>query len=213
MRELSELTERQQQVLAYIAEYQRDHGIAPTVREIGDHFGLRSPGGIHRILSLLREKGFVCSEEGKNRSWRAVAVIAEKGMPVLGEIAAGKPMDAIALSGEYLAVSPSAFGSEECFALRVSGDSMIEAHIVSGDLAVIRPQSEVENGDIAAVIVQEALPEATLKIVQRKRRTLVLMPANRAYPAMTFKGAECKKVRILGKCVGIIRRAPALKKG
>jgi len=206
MDELYDLTERQQQVLAYIAEHQRDHGVAPTVREIGDHFGLRSPGGIHRILSLLRKKGFVHSDDGKKRSWRAVAVIPEKEMPVLGEIAAGKPIETIALSGEHIAVSPSAFGSEDCFALRVSGDSMIEAHIVSGDLAVIRPQPEVENGDIAAVIVQDVLPEVTLKIVQQKRRTLVLTPANHAYSAMTFKGAECSKVRILGKCVGIIRR-------
>jgi repressor LexA len=206
MDELSDLTERQQQVLAYIAEFQRDHGIAPTVREIGDHFGLRSPGGIHRILSLLREKGFVRSDDGKKRSWRALAVIPEKGMPVLGEIAAGNPIETISFSDEQIAVSPSAFGSEDCFALRVSGDSMIDAHIVAGDLAVIRPQTVVENGDIVAVIIQDVLPEATLKIVRQKSRSLVLEPANRAYSAMTFKGAECGRVRILGKCVGIIRR-------
>jgi repressor LexA len=83
---------------------------------------------------------------------------------------------------------------------------MIDAHIVAGDLAVIRPQSEVESGDIAAVIIQDVLPEATLKIVRHKSRSLVLEPANRAYSAMIFKGAECARVRILGKCVGIIRR-------
>jgi repressor LexA len=158
MDELSDLTERQQQVLAYIAEYQRNHGIAPTVREIGNHFGLRSPGGIHRILSLLREKGFVHSDGGKKRSWRAVAVIPEKATPVLGKIAAGNPIETISFSEEQIAVSPSVFGSEHCFALRVCGDSMIDAHIVAGDLVVIRPQSVVENGDIAAIIIEDVLP-------------------------------------------------------
>jgi repressor LexA len=182
------------------------HGIAPTIREIGDHFGLRSPGGIHRILMLLKEKGFILAESGKKRSWRSVGLLPGKGIPVLGVIAAGRPFEAVSFSDEELAVSPSEFGSDDCFALRVSGDSMIDAHILAGDLAIIRPQLRVENGEIAAVIIQDILPEATLKIVRSNRRTISLEPANRAYSVTVFRGAECQKVRVLGKCVGVIRK-------
>jgi repressor LexA len=206
MDEPSDLTERQKRVLAFIIEYQRMHGIAPTVREIGEHFGLRSPGGIHRILMLLKEKGFILAESGKKRSWRSAGPMPERGIPVLGVIAAGRPIEAVSFSGEELSVSSAEFGSDDCFALRVSDDSMIEAHIMAEDLAIIRPQQRVENGEIAAVIVQDWMPEATLKILRRNRQTLSLEPANRAYSAMIFKGAECRKVRVLGKCVGIIRK-------
>lgn len=204
--EPSDLTDRQQRVLAFIIGYQQMHGIAPTIREIGDHFGLRSPGGIHRILTLLKEKGFILAESGKKRSWRSVGPLPGKGIPVLGVIAAGRPIEAIASSGEQIAVSPAVFGCDNCFALRVSGDSMIDAHIMEGDLAIIRPQQQVENGEIAAVIIQDLLLEATLKIIRRHRRTISLEPANRTYSAIIFNGAECDKVTVLGKCVGIIRR-------
>ncbi|MFH0728203.1 MAG: transcriptional repressor LexA [Pseudomonadota bacterium] len=206
MAEPSDLTERQQGVLAFIIEYQQMHGIAPTVREIGDHFGLRSPGGIHRILMQLKEKGFILAESGKKRSWRSAGPLPEKGIPVLGVIAAGRPLEAVSFSGEEIAVLSAEFGSDDCFALRVSGDSMIEAHIMAGDLAIIRPQQRVENGEIAAVIIQDMMPEATLKILRRNRQTISLEPANRAYAATVFKGAECRKVRVIGKCVGIIRK-------
>lgn len=203
---LSDLTERQLQVLKYISAYRDEHGIAPSIREIRDHFGLRSPAGIHRILSLLREKGFILADEGKKRSWRTAAAFPENGMPVLGAIAAGKPIDAVQFVGEKIGVPPSFFGSEDCFALRVTGDSMIDVHIVDGDLAIIRPQPQVENGEIAAVIIQDVVPEVTLKIVRRERRGLVLVPANSAYRAMVFKGSDRTRVRVLGKCVGVIRR-------
>ena len=205
MNRIFELTERQQKVLAYVTEYQQMRGIAPTVREICDHFDLRSPGGIHRILSLLRDKGFIRAESWKKRAWRAVRQSPGKGMPVLGVIAAGKPIEAVSFSGEEISVSPSVFGCEACFALRVSSDSMIDAHIMAGDLAIIRPQQEIENGEIAAVIIQDVVPEATLKIVRKRGRSLSLAPANSAYSAMVFKGADCGRVTILGKCVGIIR--------
>jgi repressor LexA len=83
---------------------------------------------------------------------------------------------------------------------------MIEAHIMDGDLAIIRPQPRVENGEIAAVLVQDVLPEATLKIIRRTRSTLTLEPANPAYPDLVFKGPQRKQVSILGKFVGIVRK-------
>ena len=110
------------------------------------------------------------------------------------------------LEGE-LAISPALFGAKRCFGLRVKGDSMIDAHILDGDLAIIRPQQRVESGEIAAVMVHDLLSEATLKIVRRTRSALTLEPANPAYSPLVFKGPQRKQVVILGKYVGIVRKA------
>jgi repressor LexA len=182
----SDLTPRQKSVLYFIVAFQRERHIAPTVREIGAHLGLSGPAGIHRILNILKDKGYILSEPGT--------------------IAAGCPTEATENWEAELAISPDLFGCESCFSLRVRGDSMIEAHIMDGDLAVIRPQPRVENGEIAAVLVQERLSEATLKIVRRTRSTLTLEPANAAYPALVFKGPQRKQVSILGRFVGIVRK-------
>jgi len=180
--------------------------MAPTVREIGAHLGLSAPAGIHRILNVLKDKGYILAEPGKKRSWRLSKEIPGSGVPLLGAIAAGNPLEAVENLGEELAVAPALFGCEACFGLKVRGDSMIDAHILDGDLAIIRPQQTVENGEIAAVLVQALLPEATLKTVRRTQTSLSLEPANPAYSALVFKGRQRKQVSILGKCVGIVRR-------
>jgi repressor LexA len=203
----SDLTPRQQSVLEYIIAFQQEHRMAPTVREICTHLGLRGPAGIHRILNVLRDRGYVLAEPGKKRSWRFSKAVTGAGIPLVGTIAAGRPVEAVENLEEELAVSPALFGCKRCFGLRVKGDSMIEAHILDGDLAIIRPQPRVENGEIAAVLVQDLLSEATLKIVRRRRGSLSLEPANAAYPALVFKGPRRKQVVILGKYVGIVRKA------
>lgn len=202
----SALTDRQRRVLTYIIECQKNRGISPTVREICAHFKLRSPGGIHRILNVLKDKGVIDSDSGKKRSWRFAGPLPGSSIPLLGDIAAGNPIDAVPFMGEKLEVSPSLFGAHNCFGLRVSGDSMIEAHIMDGDIAIIRPQQQVENGEIAAVMIREGLPEATLKIIRRSRHALVLEAANTAYEDMVFKGSQRALVTILGKYIGIIRK-------
>ena len=201
----TELTPRQRSVLAFIVQFQQEHLMAPTVREIGAHFGLRSPAGVHRILTVLRDKGYLLAEQGKKRNWRFSREVSGRGLPLLGTIAAGDPLEAVENLEAVLAVSPDVFG-EGCFAVRVRGDSMIEAHILDGDLAVIRPQARVDNGAIAAVMVQGLLDEATLKIVHRTRSALRLEPANGAYEPLVFRGPQRGKVRILGRFVGILRR-------
>jgi len=202
-----DLTPRQKSVLDFIIAFQQEHRMAPTVREICAHLGLRGPAGIHRILGVLKEKGYIISEPGKKRSWRFSKENTGKGIPLVGTIAAGVPIEAIENFEEELAISPGLFGCDNCFGLRVSGDSMIKAHILDGDLAIIRPQERVENGEIAAVIVKGSLPEATLKIVHRDRYSLSLVPANSALSPLVFKGPQRKQVRILGKLVGVIRRS------
>ena len=182
----ADLTPRQKSVLDFIVTFQRERHMAPTVREIGAHLGLRGPAGIHRILNILKDKGYILAEAGKKRSWRFSKELTGGGIPLIGNIAAGCPVEAVENWEAELPISPDLFGCKHCFSLRVRGDSMIEAYIMDGDLAVMWPQPRVENGEIAAVLLQDVLPEATLKIIRRTRSTLSLEPANTAYPA--FKG-------------------------
>lgn len=206
--DFADLTERQHSVLAYVIEYQRRHAIAPTVREIARHLKLKSPGSIHRMLNVLKDRGYLQADAGKMRSWRSTGGFAAVGgIAVVGAIAAGRPIEAIEHVEEDLAISPAVFGCEACFGLRVKGDSMIEAHIMDGDLAIIRRQSRVENGAIAAVMVEDVLTEATLKIVRRSPTALTLKPANRRYKSMVYRGSARKRVKIIGRLVGVVRRA------
>jgi len=202
-----ELTPRQKSVYKVICEYHRKNGFSPTVREICTRLGLAGPAGVHRIIGVLEEKGLIRSTPGKNRSWRPVYPNPSEGMPVAGEIAAGEALDIWDHMVEQIPVDPALYGHKACFAVRVSGDSMIEKHILDGDLAVIRPQADVENGDIAGVLIEEPMMAATLKIVRKKRSTLELNSANPDYPPLRFSGRTREKVKIIGKYVGLIRKA------
>jgi repressor LexA len=205
--DFSDLTERQQQILAYIIEHQKRFAIPPTVREIATHFKLVSPGSIHRMLNVLKDKGYLHADAFKMRSWRPTsAAPVAGGIALVGAIAAGDPIEAIEQVEETLAISPSVFGCEQCFALRVKGDSMIEAHIKDGDIAIIRRQSRVENGRIAAVTIEDLLTEATLKIFLKTETAITLKPANRAFKALTLRGPERRRLKIVGKLVGVVRR-------
>ena len=204
---MDDLTPRRLSVLNFIIKHQSRHAIAPSVREIATHLGLRSPGGIHRVLNILRDKGYIKAEGSRKRAWRFCRRIPGKGVPLIGDIAAGNPMAAIAQAPEDIAVSKAFFGRGEFFALRVRGHSMSDAHILDGDMAVIRIQSRVEQGEIAAVMVRDILPEVTLKIVRRTRQVVTLEPANAAFEPLVFKGKERRRVVIVGKLAGVIRRS------
>ena len=200
------LTKRQEEVFAYICSYQEKMGITPTVREICGHFGVTAPAGIHRILHVLIDKGYLIATKGKKRAWRIPGGSVKKKIPILGRIAAGAPIMAIENREDELMVDPSTFGNESCFALRVKGDSMIDAHIKDGDIAIIQPQDCVDNGQIAAVMIEDILDEATLKIFNKSKNFTELLPANKLYDPIVLKGSQQKKINILGKLIGIIRK-------
>jgi repressor LexA len=206
-----ELTPRQLSVYEYILLHHQKYSIAPTVREICEYLGLKGPAGVHRILNVLIDKGVIETLPGKKRAWRPVGgtqigVDEEKTIPLAGQIAAGAPVSIYDHVEEYLPIDPALYGYESCFAVRVTGDSMIDAHIQDGDLAIIVPVNDVSDQAIAAVFVEDILTEATLKIIRRKPNTVELHSANPAFPPMVFTGKERKKVRIVGKYVGLIRR-------
>ncbi len=203
-----ELTLRQLSVYEFILYHHRQYSMAPTVREICENLGLKGPAGVHRILNILIDKGFIETIPGKKRTWRPIAPLDnEKTIPLAGPIAAGKPISIYDHAEEYLPVNPALWGHESCFAVRVSGDSMIGAQIRDGDLAVLVPAGDAENGTIVAVIVDEMLPEAVLKIFKRKRNAIELHSENSMYPPLIFTGDNRKKVRIVGRYVGLIRRS------
>jgi repressor LexA len=204
------LTPRQLSVYEYILRHHQQHGMAPTVREICEYLGLKGPAGVHRILNVLIDKGFIESIPGKKRSWHPVGgsnirLDEAKTIPLTGHIAAGTPISVYDHVEEFLPVDPALYGHESCFAVRVKGDSMTGKHIQDGDLAIIVPVHDTDDGAIAAVIVDDLLIEATLKIIRRKKNVIELHSANPKYPPMIFKGKYRQKVRIVGKYVGLIR--------
>ncbi|MFW8601746.1 transcriptional repressor LexA [Desulfobacterota bacterium M19] len=201
-----ELTERQRSIILYIRAHQIQYGISPTVREICSHLGLKGPAGVHRILHKLVDKGILLAEKGKKRSWLLASGPPRESIPVLGAIAAGEPIEAITNYEEDLPIDPKMFGCDDGFALVIKGDSMIEAHIIEGDLAIIRPQRTVQSGQIAAVMVEGLLPEATLKIFRKINSRVELHAANSTYKPLIFAGKDREQVRIIGKLMGIVRR-------
>jgi repressor LexA len=202
-----EITDRQKQILEFIRSHIEQEGIAPSVREICSHFGLKGPAGVHRILKILERKGFLASSPGKKRTWRLTEKVSRiRGIPLLGQIAAGLPIDAVENHSEELPVDAAMFGCDSCFALYVKGDSMIDAHITDGDIAVIHACQDVDNGEIAAVLVDGLLPEATLKIVKKRKDGVELHAANPLYEPLVFVGTRASSVRILGRFAGLIRK-------
>lgn len=204
------VTQRQKQILDFIRIFQKREGYSPTLREICHGLGLVSHGSLIRHIRLLESQGLIKGLPGKKRVWKLTDTESTDApsIPVLGRIAAGAPILAQEDAEEHLPISPSFFGSSEAFGLRVRGDSMIDAHIQDGDIAIIRPQRESENGSIVAVMVEGIEPEATLKIIKFSNDEIELRPANRLYDSLFFRGAECSGIKVLGKLVGIVRAKP-----
>lgn len=201
------LSPKQQQIYDYIVSFQADHGYPPSVREIGEAVGLKSPSTVHFHLKGLEEKGLIIKAEGKTR---AITVSGSTGrpiaeeenpsanrVPVVGNVAAGTPILAEEHVEEYL---PFDTGGRpgEYFALRVRGESMLGAGILPGDLVVVHQQQACCNGEIVVALFED---EATVKTLRRKEGHTWLMPENPEYPPIDGTYAQ-----ILGKVVAVIRR-------
>lgn len=200
---MSDITARQNRILAFIAETVRDRGYPPTVREIGEAVGLTSSSSVHAQLANLERKGMLHKDATKPRAMslaepRAAAVT----VPLLGRIAAGAPTLAAEHVDEYIAVPQGFADDREHFALHVKGDSMIGAGILDGDVVVVRSQTDATDGDIvAAILPGPAEEEATVKRLRRKAGHVVLIPEN---PSM--EPFEADDARIAGKVVAVLRK-------
>src|ERR1017187_3177507 len=142
-------TERQEQIAAFLHTESRKRGVMPTQREIAEHFGFASLNSVRSHLRLMEKKGMLNRLPGKARGLM-LKRSPSAGIPLLGHIAAGDPQIAFQDPEEFILASPELFSGSELFALRVKGESMKDAGILPGDIAVINRQSEVADGEIAA---------------------------------------------------------------
>jgi repressor LexA len=202
------ITERQKEILDFMGAYQDREGFPPALREICKALGLASAGSLIKHIRILEKEGYLTKLPGKKRAWKLTNRPGGASVPLIGQIAAGTPILAEENKEDDLPVDPKLFGAAEAFALRVKGDSMIEAQIRDGDLAIIRPQDAAENGEIVAIMVDGLEPEATLKIIRHGSGYLELHAANPAYGPLVFTGEDLERVKILGKLIGVIRSKP-----
>jgi repressor LexA len=206
------LTDRQQQIWNYLAEYVDLHGYPPTVREIGEEVGLASPSTVHAHLANLERAGLLKRDPtkpraleliGRDRSVPAAATPVESldamRLPLLGDIAAGAPLLAEQNVQDYLTM-PSSTGGD--FLLRVRGESMIEAGILDGDLVIVKSAQDARNGEIVVALAgqDEAADEATVKTFYREDGRVRLQPENSA-----LEPIYADYVQILGRVVGVFR--------
>ena len=204
---MDQLTPRQRRIVQFIRETLRERGYPPTVREIGEAVGLTSSSSVHSQLENLERMGLLHKDPTKPRAIGLAPpggeVPLDPGVPVplVGRIAAGSPVLAIENLESYLPVPSIMAGRGNLFALKVAGDSMIEAGILDGDIVVIREQEEAENGDIvAALLPGPGEDEATVKRLQRKGGRVMLVPEN-----PTMDPFEMTDGRILGVVVAVMR--------
>lgn len=205
---MKDLTPKQLQMVELIDEWQTKNGHPPTLAEISEHFGFGSLNAVRSHLLLIEKKGYLRLSSGKARGIQLVSLPTsiirqqENSIPILGRIAAGVPIWAEQNLEGSLPVPPTMFGGGDLFALHVFGDSMTGAGINNGDIAVIKRADRVENGEIAAVLVEQ---EATLKRVYLSSKLLVLKSENPAFSDLSYDLGKSDFVRILGRFKGIIR--------
>jgi repressor LexA len=200
MPDFSQLTDRQRQIYDFIREKIEGRGYGPTVREIGQAFEIQSPNGVMCHLNALEKKGLI---QRQRNSARAIQLVDHRppgvDLPMLGLVAAGRPMAADA-QDERLSFG-DLFAGPNHFALKVRGRSMIDDHIEDGDYVVIRKQETAENGERVVAMIEN---EVTLKRYHREKDSVRLDPAN-AEMKPIYVDPE-SDARILGVLVGVLRR-------
>ena len=204
---MANLTRKQQQIYDFILEFTSAHGYPPSVREIGTAVGLKSPSTVHFHLKGLEESGVIVKAEGKTRAislpGAPLGPVAEEEdphadqIPVVGNVAAGSPILAQECIEDYLTFDTQGLSGEH-FALRVRGESMLNAGILPDDLVVVHRQQEVRNGEIVVALFED---EATVKTYQNRDGHVWLLPENPDYEPID--GADAQ---IIGKVVAVVRR-------
>lgn len=180
---MARTSNKAQLILEFVNQFMQENGFAPSVREIGAAVGLRSTASVSYHLQQLQEKGLLVSP-GKKGCKRAIVTAQRPGhIPVVGVVTAGMPILAV----ENLEGSIAWEGDPSCFALRVKGDSMIGAGILDGDLVIVRPQQNADDGQIVVARLDD---EATVKRLRRRGGQVLLMPENDAYSPIDGTYAE-----------------------
>ena len=201
---MEKISEMQEKIYTYVASFVNQKGYPPTVREIGAAVGLKSPSTVHFHLKHLEEAGMIEKASGKGRAISLTGPRNFEGqkpkahrVPVVGNVAAGSPILAQESVEDYLVFDAGAH-EDECFALRVRGDSMINAGILPEDMVVVQKQEDAANGEIVVALLGE---EATVKRLCRKDGQIWLLPENENYQPIDGTDA-----RILGRVIAVVRR-------
>ena len=195
------LTTQESNALAFIRQYLAQHGYAPKFKEIGLAIGVNSQGTVHRYVQSLEEKGYIERAKGNARGMNLVELplVSPPTIPLAGKIAAGLPIEAVEDQQELNL--PEMFMGPELFALRVSGDSMMDAGILDNDYVIIKKQPVAHDGDIVVAMIDRV--EATLKRFKRKSESEVaLIPENADMETMIY---AAERVNIHGVLVGQMR--------
>ena len=208
---MAQMTKMQQKIYDYIAQTLAQQGYPPSVREIGDAVGLKSPSTVHFHLKHMEEMGVINTSGRKGRAITLAQPAADTAIapevpqeveppagrvPIVGTVAAGTPILAQECIEDYLTFDTGGRDGEY-FALRVRGESMLNAGILPGDLVVVHQQQEAHNGEIIVALIED---EATVKRLRRKDGQVWLMPENDAYSPIDGRNAS-----ILGKVSAVIR--------
>ncbi len=197
-----ELTKRQQQVLDFIVDYTRDSGYPPTVREMAEAFSMSSKGAYDH-LKAIEKKGYIRRDPAKPRAIELLDFVSKRTsdsvveVPVVGKVAAGEPLLATQNIERILFLSGDMVRAEKPFALKVKGDSMIEAGILEGDYVIVKQQQNAEQGDIVVALIGE---EATVKRFYKADDHVKLQPENQSMEPIIVKD-----VMIMGKVIGLFR--------
>lgn len=212
------LSKKAQSVFQYIVRSTRENGFPPTLREIGEEFGINSTNGVRYFLNILERDGYVhrngrisrgleVPENSLRRFIRMYggaqlggAAQEMQGIPILGRVAAGAPLLATENIEGRLSLDDSFSSRDQRFALRVKGDSMIDAGILEDDLVVVRQTNRADNGAIVVALIGD---EATVKKFRRYADRVELWPANQRYRPIVVRNAE--ELRILGVVMGLVR--------
>lgn len=198
----NELTQRQKQVLQFITTYSGDNGYPPSQREIAGHLNVSGTLPVMKHLSALERKGYIKRDHVNRGITLKTAVIPSVSLPIVGTVRAGHLAPAIEDIQGYFSVDPMAVKGSDCFFLRVSGESMINAGIFDGDLALVRPQPTADNKDTVVAMLDG---EVTLKWFYQEQDHIRLQPANPNMGPIIIR-PEDGEVSIVGKVIGVYRR-------
>lgn len=209
-----QLTDRQEEILNFIQQFQHEYGYPPTLREIGKRFDISSTFGVKRHLDALSKKGYL---NILSNASRGISINREdfettdaisfneinnlNKIPIIGRVAAGSPIMAEENLEGSIVIDPGFLKKDaDSFALKVKGDSMIEAGIFEGDLVIISPKANAVNGDIIVARVDD---EVTVKIYENKNNQIKLVPQNKLYQPIVIE--EKNEFSIVGKVTGVLR--------
>ncbi len=195
------LTDKQKRVLEFLISSTKKYGYPPTIREIGKHFGFLWTAARGHLQSLER-KGFIRINPSKSRGIEIIGLKPPGGLrvPLVGKIRAGKPTLATEDIDDHIVIDKSLFPAEDAFSLKVKGDSMIEAGILDGDYVIVRPQKDIEHGEIGVALIGD---EATVKKIFKDNKKFILKPENRHMKPESYSQDE---VTIIGKVIGVVRK-------